>query len=108
MNKPSIAIDFGRKALDSADIDPDEREFISGFFKYAWLIDALAALAVMHCGHLIKDEKYGRAIVSMLEWANTTDFFHEELSQGIRRRFVTIMVMTAAQILREQDAITRN
>lgn len=108
MNKASIAIDFGRKALDSADIDPDEKELISGFFKYAWLIDALAALALTHCGHLIKDEKYGRAIASMLDWANATDFFHEELSQEVRSRFMTIMVMTAAQILREQDAITRN
>jgi hypothetical protein len=108
MNNPSIATHFARKALDVADIDPDERELISGFFRNTWLIDALAALTVMHSGHLIRDEEYTKANELMLEWAGETDFFHGELSQHIRSRFMAIIVMTAALILHHQDTIARN
>ena len=108
MNNPSIALYFGRKALETADIDPDERELISGFFRCVWLIDVLAAMALMHYAPLLRAGEYERAIVIMMDWASETDFFHGELSQQIRSRFMGIMVMTAAQILREQDAIARN
>lgn len=107
-NNPSIAIHFGRKALDSADIDPDERELISGFFKCTWLIDALAAMVLMHYAPLLRAGEYEGAIDLMMEWATETDFFHGELSQQIRSRFMGIIVMTGAQILEEQDAIARN
>jgi len=108
MNNPSIAIHFGRIVLDSADIDPDEKELISGFFKYTWLIDVLAAMVVMHYAPLLRTEEYERAIAIMMDWATETDFFHGELSQQIRRRFIGIIVMTGAHILQEQDAIARN
>ena len=108
MNNPSIAIHFGRIALDSADIDPDERDLISGFFKCIWLIDVLAAMVVMHYAPLLRAGEYERAILIMMDWATETDFFHGELSQQIRRKFMAIMVMTATHILQEQDAIARN
>jgi hypothetical protein len=108
MNNPSLALCFGRKALDAADIDADERELISGFFRNTWLIDALTALTVMHSGYLIRDEEYNKANELMLDWASETDFFHGELSQHIRSRFMAIIVMTAAQILHHQDTIARN
>ena len=107
-NNPSIAIHFGRKVLDSVDIDPDERELISGFFRYTWLIDVLAAMAVMHYAPLLRAGEFVKAIEIMMDWATETDFFHGELTYRIRYRFIEIIIMTAVQILQEQDAIARN
>jgi hypothetical protein len=105
---PESVAQYAREALAVAPVCVEEREFLEAFLDPPWVIEALAAWALVHCRPLIADENYLAAAYQLKRWADGSGVFHDALGERIRKIFAGVVIMTAAREMIKHKQYARN